>query len=209
MTSGQVKTPTSWSADGRYLLYHTIDQQTGADLWVVPIAGDPTPSVVLRTPFRELSGVFSPDGRWVAYQSDESGRNEINIRPFVPPSRDASADTLRPGPGQAPGGPWQVSTQGGIMPVWRRDGKELYYLNPAGAMMVAPITVTGTTLEPGTPVVLFPTRIYGGGVDAQQGRQYDVAPDGRFLINVELDNADAPITLLQHWQAGLSARAAR
>ena len=99
----------------------------------------------------------------------------------------------------ATGGQWQVSTTGGVFPVWRPDGKELYYLNPAGAMMAASITVTGSTVEPGAPVVLFPTRILGGGVDAQQGRQYDIAPDGRFLINAELDSVAAPITLLQNW----------
>jgi hypothetical protein len=78
--------------------------------------------------------------------------------------------------------------------------KELYYLNPAGAMMAAPITVTGSTLAPGAPVRLFPTRIVGGGVDAQLGRQYDVAPDGRFLINTVLDRGGAaPITVLMNW----------
>jgi hypothetical protein len=92
-----------------------------------------------------------------------------------------------------------VSSVGGIHPAWRPDGKELYYLNPAGAMMAAPITVTGATLAPGAPVVLFPSRIFGGGVDAQQGRQYDVTPDGRFLINTVLDSAAAPITLLMNW----------
>ena len=81
----------------------------------------------------------------------------------------------------------------------RSDGKELYYLNPAGAMMAAPITVNRATLEPGAPVMLFPTRIYGGGADIQLGRQYDVAPDGRFLINMLLNEAAAPITLLQNW----------
>ena len=157
------------------------------------MVGDRTASVALKTPFREAHGAFSPDGRWVAYQSTESGRNEIYVRPFVPPSRDASADK--------PGGQWQVSTAGGISAAWRPDGKELYYLNPAGAMMAAPITVTGAALVPGAPVVLFPTRIAGGGVDAQQGRQYDVAPDGRFLVNTVLsDSAAAPITLLQNWQ---------
>jgi hypothetical protein len=79
----------------------------------------------------------------------------------------------------------------------RRQG--LFYINPAGAMMAAPITITGATLEPGAPVVLFPTRIVGGGEDVQLNRQYDVAPDGRFLINTELDSADAPITILQNW----------
>ena len=76
-------------------------------------------------------------------------------------------------------------------------------------MMAAPIASTGATLEPGAPVVLFPTRIYAGGVDAQLGRQYDVAPDGRFLINTELDSAAAPITLLMNWQPGLPARESR
>ena len=192
VASDQVKIPSSWSADGRFLLYHSVDPQTSRDLWVVPMVGDRTPSVFLKTPFREGYGAFSPDGRWVAYLSNESGRTEIYVRPFVPPGAAGTA-------AGAAGGQWQVSTAGGIYPVWRPDGKELYYLNPAGAMMAAPITVTGATLAPGAPVVLFPTRIFGGGVDAQQGRQYDVAPDGRFLINTVLDSAAAPITLLQNW----------
>ncbi len=214
VASDQLKTPMSWSADGRFLLYLSIDAQTNADLWVVPMsganasatarsqqetAGDRTPSVFLKTPFREAYGAFSPDGRWVAYHSNESGRNEIYVRPFVPPGAAGTAAV-------AATGQWQVSTAGGIHPVWRPDGKELYYLNPAGAMMAAPVTVTGATLEPGAPVVLFPTRIYGGGVDIQQGRQYDVAPDGRFLINTELDSADAPITLIQNWNPDIKER---
>jgi hypothetical protein len=129
----------------------------------------------------------------VAYQSDESGRPEIYVRPFVPPN-DAGEG------GGASGSQWQVSTAGGISPVWRPDGKELYYLNPAGTMMAAPVTVRGATIVPGAPVQLFPTRIYGGGVDVQQRVQYDVALDGRFLINRELDSATAPITLLMNWK---------
>jgi Tol biopolymer transport system component len=190
LASDQTKVPGSWSADGRFVLYVSLDPQTNSDLWVVPMVGDRTPSVVLKTPFREAYGAFSPDGRWVAYHSNESGRPEIFVRPFVPPGAA----------GPATGGQWQVSTAGGVFPVWRRDGKELYYLNPAGAMMAAPITVTGATLDPGAPVVLFPTRIYGGAADSPIGRQYDVAPDGRFLINTELESAAAPITLLQNWQ---------
>jgi Tol biopolymer transport system component len=190
----QLMTPTSWSPDGRFVLYMRTDSQANADLWVVPMVGDHTPAVFLKTPFRETWGAFSPDGRWVAYQSDASGRNEVYVRPFVPPTPEASADT--PGAG---GGQWQVSAAGGIMPAWRPDGKALHFLNPAGAMMAAPISVVGATLEPGAPVVLFPTRIVGGGVDAQAGRQYDVAPDGRFLINTDLPGDVAPITLIQHW----------
>jgi Tol biopolymer transport system component len=190
VASDEAKIPTSWSADGRFLLYFSTDPQTESDLWVVPMVGDRTPSVFLKTPFSEQWGVFSPDGRWVAYESNESGRIEIYVRPFVRPGAAAGALV---------GGQWQVSTAGGVFPAWRRDGKELYYLNPAGALMAAPITVTGATLEPGAPVALFPTHISGGGVDDRQGRQYDVAPDGRFLINTELDSATAPITLLQNW----------
>ena len=138
----------------------------------------------------------------MAYHSNESGRNEIYVRPFVPPAPEASADKLassREASADKSGGQWQVSTAGGVFPTWRPDGKELYYLNPAGAMMVAPVTSTATSFEPGAPVVLFPTRILGGGADSQQGRQYDVTRDGRFLINTVLDEAAAPITLIQHW----------
>ena len=94
---------------------------------------------------------------------------------------------------------WKFSTAGGFLPVWRPDGKELYYINLAGEMMAAPITVVGDTLQPGAPVVLFPTRIIGGG-GGQIGRNYDVGPDGRFLINTELPGAAAPITLLMNWR---------
>jgi hypothetical protein len=154
------------------------------------MVGDRTPSVVLKTPFREAYGVFSPDGRWVAYHSNETGRPEIYVRPFASPGAAGTA-----------AGQWQVSTAGGVFPVWRPDGRELYYLNPAGAMMAALVTVTGAEFAPGAPSVLFPTRIVGGGEEvAAQARQYDVAPDGRFLINTELDSAAAPITLLQNWQ---------
>ncbi|MEQ1908956.1 MAG: hypothetical protein ABMA15_09035, partial [Vicinamibacterales bacterium] len=113
-------------------------------------------------------------------------------RPFAGPAASGASA------GQV-GGQWQVSTAGGIHPRWRSDGRELFYLAPSGAMMAVSVTVTGSTLEPGAPVALFPTRIYGGGVDTQQGRQYDVASDGRFLINTVLDSAAAPITLIQNW----------
>ncbi len=201
VASDQVKIAYSWSADGRFLLYGT-----SSDLWVLPVAlrepqghpeqgrgmeGDRTPWVFLKTPFVERYGQFSPDGRWVAYQSNESGRNEIYVRPFAGPTGSGASAT-------GAGGQWQVSSAGGDFPVWRPDGKELYYLDPAGAMMAAAIAVTGTTLAPGAPVALFPTRTSVG--QGEIGRPYDVAPDGRFLINTVLDEAAAPITLIQHWQ---------
>ncbi len=203
LSAGQVKipgAPTSWSPDGRFLLYDSGTPQTGADIWVVPMAGAPTPSVFLKTPFDEEWGVFSPDGRWVAYQSNESGRFEIYVRPFHPPGvpKDSNAAS---GAMQ-----WQVSTAGGIYPKWQRDGKEIDYIDPSGAMMAAPITVRGAQLAAGTPVTLFQTRIFNGGEASTAGREYDVAPDGRFLINMASEGAAAPITLIQNWNPGATAQ---
>ena len=193
VTSPEVKTPSSWSADGRYVLFHSTDPQTSSDLWIADLgeggAKRPPPTAVfLKTAAREVWGAFSPDGRWVAYMSNESGRPEIYVRPFAPPGAPQS------------GVQWQVSTAGGIHPVWRPDGRELYYIDPVGAMVAAPIAVNGNTVQPGPPMVLFSTRILGGGIDAGQGRQYDVARDGRFLINTVLEDVDTPITFLQHWR---------
>jgi Tol biopolymer transport system component len=191
VASNQGMSATSWSPDGRYLLYISSDPQMGADIWVVPMEGERTPYVFLRTPYREAYGEFSPDGRWVAYQSNESGRLEIYLRRFVPPDADA--------PAGAAVDQWQVSSAGGIYPRWSPDGTELYFLDPSGAMMAAPIVASANAIEPGVPQMLFATRIYGGGLDNQQGRHYDVAPDGRFLINTALDDMDDPITLIQNW----------
>ena len=138
----------------------------------------------LGTASNEPWGQFSPDGRWVAYQSNESGRFEIYVRPF-------------PGPG----GRATVSTSGGIHPRWSRDGKELFFLAPDGTLTSARIVVTGQTIEAGVPVALFQTRIVGGGGNlAGYRQQYDVAPDGRFLINVGLESDPPPITLLSNWK---------
>jgi serine/threonine protein kinase len=203
LESPQAKVPSDWSADGRFLLYMSADLQTGTDLWVLPMQGkrasassghpEPadgdTPWEFLKTRFDERQGAFSPDGRWVAYTSNESGRNEIYVRPFARPA--ASGEAVNAAAGQ-----WQVSTSGGIYPRWRSDGKELYYLGPRGEMMAAPIAATGTTLTPGAPAALFTARI----VVAGNERQYDVTREGRFLINTVLDDASAPITLLQNWR---------
>ena len=132
----------------------------------------------------------------MSYESDESGRYEIYVRPFAPPGTASASDQ----PTEGARGQWQVSTAGGIHPHWRPGGQELYYLGPNGEMMAVSVTGNGTTFEAGTPVVLFPTRIYGGGIENGLGRQYDVARDGRFLINTALDDVAAPITLLLNWK---------
>jgi Tol biopolymer transport system component len=192
LPSDKIQFPSSWSADGRYLLYFGIDPGPSVDLLVLPTTGDRKPFSFLKSPSLKAWGQFSPDGRWVAYHSNESGPFEVYVRRFIAPG-DSSINQ------SAQAGQWQVSTAGGAFPTWRADGKELFYIDPAGMMMAAPITDTGSTVEPGTPVALFKSNISGGGVDNAQGRQYDVARDGRFMINRVLDTAVAPITLIQNW----------
>ena len=166
------------SRDGKYFLYFTAGMDTQNDLWVIPLMGDRKPFPFLQTKYSEFAGRFSPDGHWVAYQSNQSGKMEIYIRPF-------------PGPG----GEWQISTGGGIGPRWSPDGKELYFLDPSGSIMASSITIRGQAVELGKPTSLFQPRM------ATTGRaQYDVSRDGRFLINVLLNEASDKITAILNWK---------
>jgi Tol biopolymer transport system component len=194
LVTAEPKTPLAWSPDGRVLLYVTQDPKTGADLWALPVGeskGDRKPFPVVQTAFDEAAGQFSPDGRWLAYQSNESGPVEVYVRSF-------------PGPG----GKWQVSMAGGNQPRWRPDGKELFYVAPDGRLMAVPIGV-GTdkqTLETSPPVPLFATRLASGsGITGVVTKpQYAVARDGRFLMNVAVEGATAsPITVVLNWDAEL------
>jgi eukaryotic-like serine/threonine-protein kinase len=171
-----------WSRDGRFLLYGEADPKTGRDLYALPMTGnDRKPIEVVKTPFEELNGQFSPDGRWLAYETSESGRFEIVVQPFP-----------------VPNGKWQVSTKGGIQPRWRADGKELYFVAPDSQLMAASITAAGATFSAGTPVPLFPVMLPPGlGANNQQ---YAVSRDGRFLINQPVETSNtAPITLILNW----------
>ena len=157
--------------------------QTGTDLWILPL-DTRIPKLFLATTANEMWGQFSPDGRWIAYQSNETGRFEIYVRPF-------------PGPG----GAIPISTAGGIYARWSHDGSELYYLAPDATLMAVPIRRASTTLSAETPVALFKTRRVGGGVNViGYGHQYDVAPDGRFLINIEPESNLRLITLVLNWK---------
>jgi Tol biopolymer transport system component len=184
--------PNSWSPDGRNLMYVYLG--SAIDLGVLPTTGDRKSRAFLDSQFVEGNGEFSPDGKWMAYQSNESGVTQVYIRPFV----ESDAADATPA---ANAGKWQVSTAGGVSPRWGQAGKELFFVNPAGDMMAAPIAFTGSAVTAGTPVKLFQARVVDGG-ENQAGPQYDVARDGRFLINTVLETAAAessPIILIQNW----------
>jgi len=181
--------PLSVSGDGRFLLYGRDDIKTLGDIWALPLTGDRKPFPVAQTKAHESGGVFSPDGRWMAYESDESGRSEIYVRSFP-----------------AAGARWQLSTAGGAQPQWKRDGKELYYVAPDARMMAVTTIVSadGQTVEAGSPVPLFPTRLASGANVIKGKPEYVVAPDGRFLMNVVVDEANAaPISVVLNWPAQL------
>jgi serine/threonine protein kinase/Tol biopolymer transport system component len=178
------KYPLSWSPDGRFILYRTFGVTTGYDLFVLPLTGDHKPFAFLNTKFNEHYGQFSPDGRWVAYVSDESGRNEVYVAPF---------------PGA--GGKWQISTTGGLLPRWRHDGTEIFYLDPYdNKLMAAAVNGKGGSFDVGTVKPLFETYLVAGSRYA-----YDVSADGqRFLINTILEQTTSgPITVVLNWTAGL------
>jgi hypothetical protein len=158
------------------------------------MTGGSAPWRFLGTRFSEGWGEFSPDGRWVAYHSDESGRYEIYIRPFVAGDSSGASSTTS-------GSQWQVSSTGGMYARWRGDGRELYYFRPDGTLMAVPIAARAE-IEAGTAIALFRPRVFGEGVDPGLGPQYDVTADGRFLINVKLsEDITPPIVLLQNWQS--------
>ena len=160
---------SDWSRDGRFLLYRTVDPKTGADIWALPLNGDRKPFPVVQTNFEEQDAQFSPDGKWIAYQSNETGRFEIYLQPF-------------PGPGRKEA----ISTNGGAQVRWRRDGKELFYIALDGRLMAVPIRFApdGQTFETGAPVPLFATSV-GGAVQGRDRQQYVVSADGqRFLMSI-------------------------
>ena len=138
---------TDWSRDGRWVLYQEITPGTQRDLWVLPVtpdgkpAPDATPRPYLRTPFNESWGRFSPEAppRWVAYQSDETGRYEVYIQAFPEPR-----------------GKTQISTGGGQYPQWGAGGRELFYVSPDNKLMVVSLKLGADSVEPSTPRELFP-----------------------------------------------------
>jgi len=186
-TSEQTQISKSSSADGQLLAFHqTIGAQR--DIWVLRLS-DRKAQPFLGTPFNEGGARFSPDGRWLAYVSDESGRPEIYVQPY-------------PGPG----GKWQVSTEGGTEPAWNRNGRELFYRS--GARMMAVETTTQPSFSAGKPRMLFEGEYLTTLLPAL-GSDYDVSADGqRFLMVKEIERAQstAQINVVLNWFEELKRR---
>jgi Tol biopolymer transport system component len=181
------KNPSGWSSDGRLLFYDTIHPQTGGDIWALPLFGKPEPYPVVRTAADEHYGTPSPDGRWLAYISNETGPYEVYVEAFP-----------------ATGFRRQVSTLGGFEPQWRLDGRELFYRATDETLMAVDVKSNPTTVEFSPPKALFPTRIKW--MEIQAGaRHYAAAPDGqRFLMISATDEAQSsPITVMLNWTAAL------
>jgi serine/threonine-protein kinase len=182
--------PYSVSPDGNRLVFREDVRATGQDLKVLTLQGDRRAEPLVQTAFNERNAEISPDGRWLAYQSNESGQEEIYVRPFP----DANS------------GRWQISTSGGRVPLWARSGKELFYVAPDGAVLGVRVEVAGgASFRAGTPAKLVEGRYYTGSAAGTPGRTYDVSLDGqRFLmikVAVSIDAASVPreIVVAQNW----------
>ena len=181
--------PHAVSPDGRYLLY-TVEypNEADTDFWVLPLEPPGEPFVLLETPFTENWGRFSPDGRWIAYMSDESGRREVYVVPFV--GQSDAGDEARPH------GTWQISNGGGSQPSWSHDGTELYFLRLDEMLMAVNVNGDGARFEPGTIEPLFQVQV---GI----GNAYDVTPDGRFVVSSADERSSRPVALILNWMSAL------
>ena len=173
--------PDDVSGDGRFLVFHSVTPR-GYDLGVLTLAGPRQASPFLATPFNELQGRFSPNGRWMAYASDESGRFEVYVRPFP-----------------AAIGQTQISIAGGMQPEWRRDGKELFYISTDGNLTAVPVTTEAPAFSAGTSRALFDVDVPEP--SAPYPTDYAVTANGqRFLVNAVVDQATrAPLTVILNW----------
>jgi Tol biopolymer transport system component len=188
--SSFAKWAQDWSRDGRFLLYTAGGAPGPAsisntfDLAVLDLKGESKFQRYVQTEFNESQGRFSPDGRYVAYTSNASGRNQVYVQTFPNPQ----------------GGKWMISRDGGIQPRWRRDGRELFFISAESKMMAVDIT-TAPVFTPGIPKLLFDAPIWGGG-QTNNVTRYDVSADGkRFLINAApVEARGAPITVVVNWE---------
>ena len=189
-TSSNAQFLTGITPDGTAVVFNEATPTMGRDLLQLALDGTRRVTPLLQTKFDERNGIVSPDGRWLAYESNSSGPFEIYVRPF-------------PNVG---GGQWQVSTAGGRQPLWARSGKELFYVGADGALLRVPVEASGATWNAGTPMKLLEGRYYTGA--ALAGRTYDVSPDGQRFLMIKAPGTDASaappaLIVVQHWDEEL------
>jgi Tol biopolymer transport system component len=182
LESAHNKFPQDWSPDGKFLLYSESDQYNRPSLWALPTDGKGVPRLLLKSPFYFQDGFFSPDGLWIAYSSREQGSNQI----FVISFSGLSAKK-------------QISSAGGLTPAWRKDGRTLIYADDNGNLVEVEVRIRRSELTVGT------TRALPANLEALsgEGRPFDVAPDGRFLINTRRQENQTQIVVVSNWDAGL------
>jgi serine/threonine-protein kinase len=184
--SPNAQVPTAVSPDGSRLIFTETGPKTGDDVMEIQLDGTHRVRPLVQSSFIERNGIVSPDGRWLAYEANDSGRVEISVRPFP----DVNS------------GHWQVSTAGGTRPLWARSGQELFYVSPTGALMRVGVE-RSASWSATTPTLLVKEGYFT--TPALVGRTYDVSPDGqRFLMIKEgggTDQTAAPpqIIVVQHW----------
>ena len=168
-----------WSRDGQYIIEEAEDPKTQADIWVAPQFGDKKPFPYVNSEYTEDNARLSPDGQWLAYRSDESKHSEVYVQTF--PEH---------------GGKWEISPNGGYFPVWSRDGQELYFIGADRKLMAVEVKGDGKSFQWSVPKALFEVAALA---------QFDVSKDGRFLIQVRVEQAvtNVPLTVELNWQAGL------
>jgi serine/threonine-protein kinase len=183
--------PYSMSPDGKTLVFQETQRTTSVDLSLLLMEPKPRTEPLIHSTFIETNAEISPDGHWLAYQSNESGQEEIYVRPF--PNVD--------------GGRWQISTAGGTRPAWARSGRELFYLDASGFLTTAAVQTTPTFSAAHSTRILNTKYFsgFGGGGQTVAGRTYDVSPDGqRFLMIKDVATGDqngtpASIVVVLNW----------
>ncbi|HMQ02591.1 MAG TPA: hypothetical protein PKD26_01570 [Pyrinomonadaceae bacterium] len=183
--------PTAWSPDGRFIFFTERGVKTRMDIWALPLFGDKKEYLLLNSAFDEQNPQLSPDGRWLAYTSDETGTPEVYVKPFLADGKLGPDKKL-------------ISTKGGKLPIWRRDGGELFFIASDASMMAASVKSGGTEFQFDAPKPLFKTRTLS--LEGAIFHEYDVSPDGqRFLIGTIIADSKGPSpTLILNWTALLN-----
>jgi serine/threonine-protein kinase len=187
--SPNFKVPHTLSLDGKQLVYRESTAESGSDFRVLTLEGERSSKALLATEFDESNGEVSPDGRWLAYQSNESGQFEIYVRPFPDVNE----------------GRWPISTGGGTRPLWGPDGRELFYLESGGRLTVIPVQ-TSPSFAAGSAEVLLEETYFA----AVGGRTYDISLDGRRFLMIKESGEDTSVrlsmTVVLNWFEELRAR---